>query len=578
MSGPLRRPTLTADVLVLVLLALVVGCTRGSARLPPTTTVTTVPVPTINQGGDITVAAEGEPVCMDWITCAGSAWGIWTVETNTMPRAYDFTPDNLYKPSILLAGEAQVQTSPEQVVTYMLNPRAVWSDGQPITSHDFKYTWDQVAHGQNIYDQTGYKNIASVDDSDPRSAVVTFSQPFADWRKLFGGTFGLLPSHLLEGQDRNALMKDGYSWSGGPWQLAPGGWVRGQSIKLVPNVNYWGKKPDLASVTFRIFTDPAAELQAYSSGQVVAAYPAPEPAAAGYRSIDTTLFSAVGGLDYEALWFDVERAPVSAKAVRQAIAYSVDRATVMSSPLATLMPGAQPIQDLLTPGYGPYYTETFAKYRPDPGLAAQLMLSNGWSKGHDGVWAKGGQAVAIDLKVAAGSARAQEEAVSIQTQLKAAGFVVTVEPVAPAALFTHDLPAGIFTAALYPVDLRRQATGAVPVAAGLDDNDPGQCRLFCSTNIPTTANGGVGVNYSRLRDATLDRYLSDLDTNLNDDARLADASQAATILADLAPALPLAALPDIVVVNTAKLGVEGGTFSHNLVYGPYVYLNEWYLR
>ncbi|MDQ1411726.1 MAG: hypothetical protein QOE07_314, partial [Acidimicrobiaceae bacterium] len=36
--------------------------------------------------------------------------------------------------------------------------------------------------------------------------------------------------------------------------------------------------------------------------------------------------------------------------------------------------------------------------------------------------------------------------------------------------------------------------------------------------------------------------------------------------------------PDIVVVNTAKVGVEGGTFSHNLAYGPYEYLNEWYLR
>jgi ABC-type transport system substrate-binding protein len=136
----------------------------------------------------------------------------------------------------------------------------------------------------------------------------------------------------------------------------------------------------------------------------------------------------------------------------------------------------------------------------------------------------------------------------------------------------------VFTAAVYPVDVRRQLGGNVPVGAGIDDNDPGLCRLFCSASIPTTANGATGANYDRVGDPTLDRYLGDLETNLNDGARLADSEQAATILADLVPVIPLVALPDIVVVNTAKVGVEGGTFSHNLAYGPYEYLNEWYLR
>jgi peptide/nickel transport system substrate-binding protein len=557
---------------------LLAGCTRGSAKLLPTTTVTTTPVPTINQGGDIVVAAEGEPGCMDWIsTCSGSSWGIWTVESNTMPRAFDFTQDNQYKPSILLAGEPLMQTSPEQVVSYQLNPRSVWSDGQPITSHDFKYTWDQVAHGQNIYDQSGYKNIVSVDDADPHIAVVTFSQPFADWRKLFGGPDGVLPSHLLEGQDRNSLMKDGYSWSGGPWELAPGGWLRGRSVKLVPNPNYWGKKPDLASVTFRLFTDPAAELQAYRAGEVLAAYPAPEPVSAGYRSVAATAFSAVGGLDYEALWFDVAKAPVSAKAVRQAVGYSLDRAAIVSQVLGPLVTGIEPIQGLLTPAYGAYYSEPFARYRPDPAAVAQLMAGDGWTRGHDGFWAKAGQKAAIELKVSSASARDQQTALLIETQLKAAGFVITVVAEAPATLFAHDLTAGTVTAAVYPVDLRRQLTSGVPTGAGIDDNDPGQCWLFCSTKVPTTSAPG-GTNFDRVIDPTLDRYLADLDASLNDGSRQADAVQAGVILADLVPALPLAALPDVVVVNDAKLAAEGGAFSHNLAYGPFGYLNGWYLK
>lgn len=555
------------------------ACSRGPSAVAPTTTSTTGSPPPITQGGTITVAAEGEPGCMDWIsTCAGSSWGVWTIETNTMPRAYDYTSNDEYKPSILLTGQASVQTSPFQVVTYRLNPRAVWSDGQPITSADFQYTWDQIAHGQDIQDQAGYDDILSVDDSDPEIAVVTFSQPYADWRELFGGPFGLLPSHILEGQDRDALMKGGYTWSGGPWELAPGGWVQGQSITLVPNPDYWGKRPDLSSVTFQIFSSPAAELQAYSEGQVLAVYPTAETSSAGYRDVPGTLFSLVGGLDYDALWFNTAQQPFTSAAVRQAVAYSLNRAAIVDQVLGPLVPGVTALQSLLTPAVGPFFGDPFTRYRPDATMASQLMRSAGWTKVKGGDWTKGGQTIAIDLKVSTASVRDQQMAQLIQTELDAAGFPVAVQAEAPAALLSQDVPSGAFEAALYPVDMRQQLATGVPVGEGIDDDDPGQCWLFCSFDIPTATNGDTGNNYDRLSDTTLDRYLSDLDTNLDDDDRLTDSEQAETILADRVPALPLVALPDILVVNTDKLAVEGGTFQHNLAYGPYGDLNDWYLK
>ena len=104
---------------------------------------------------------------------------------HTMPRAFDFDPETASRsPSILLAGEPKLEDrGPQQTVTYKINPEAVWSDGEPITSTDFKYTWDQIANGNDIYDKTGYEDIESVDDSDPKTAVVTFSD---DVRRLEG--------------------------------------------------------------------------------------------------------------------------------------------------------------------------------------------------------------------------------------------------------------------------------------------------------------------------------------------------------------------------------------------------------
>ncbi len=103
-------------------------------------------------GGTITLGNEQDFDCADWMgSCGGSSCGFWAMEVQTMPTPYNLVLDGdkwVCKASNLLAGEPTVVTSPKQVVTYKINPAAVWSDGQPITSTDFKYTWDQVVTRQ----------------------------------------------------------------------------------------------------------------------------------------------------------------------------------------------------------------------------------------------------------------------------------------------------------------------------------------------------------------------------------------------------------------------------------------------
>ena len=80
-------------------------------------------------------------------------------------------------------------TSPKQVVTYRLNPKAIWYDGTPITAQDFIAQW-KAQSGTNTAFQTssntGYEQIESVvQGADKFEVVVTFKTPFADWKSLF---------------------------------------------------------------------------------------------------------------------------------------------------------------------------------------------------------------------------------------------------------------------------------------------------------------------------------------------------------------------------------------------------------
>jgi peptide/nickel transport system substrate-binding protein len=551
-------------ILGLAAVALVAAACGGSSK----SSSSTASGGAVKQGGDVTFSAEQELNCMDWMSsCAQTAWGPWTVGTNTMPRAYDFTAGTGgYKPSILLTGPADVKTSPQQVVTYHINPKAVWNDGQPITSTDFKYTWDQIVTGKDITDTTGWVDIASVDDSDPHTAVVTYKTPYTDWQSLFGGLIGIYPSHILQGQDRDAATKSGYSFSGGPWEL-PGGaaaWVHGQSVKLVPNPMYWGTKPNFSSVTFDFITDTATEQQDFKSGQVLALYPQAQPGQEALKGQPGTYFDAVSGLNYEGLWFNLTKPPLDDQKVREALGYATDRTAIVNQLFAPVQPGIQPIQSWFTPAFGAAYSTPFAKYHLDLTMVNTIMTGDGWTKSANGIWTKNGQPAALELKTTAGNKRRQLTAEILQTQWKAAGFQLTVTPEKAGVLFGQDLPGGNFQIGLY--------------AQNPSDNGPYQCVLWCSKNIPGPSNGNSGQNYDRINDSGLDKAWSDADSNLSQSAQINDAHQGQAILADLIPALPVDPFPDIIIVNSDKIGVVGGTFQHNFAYGPFTYMNTWYAK
>ncbi len=344
----------------------------------------------------LVVAGEQEPECADFIaSCAGASWGVWSIGVHTLPRAYDQI-DGDYVPSPLLAGEPELDTSSGQVVTYDINPDAVWSDGTPITSVDFEYTWSQIATGDDIYDTTGYANMVSVDSSDPSKAVVTFDPPFAQWKDMFGGFYGVLPKHILcgedtavadcSGEDRNAAMNDGFEWSGGPWIAT---WNKGSDVTLTPNENYWGTQPTIPQVVIQFIEDTSAQIQALKAKEVSAANPQPQLELGAQLGDDPDLQVDVNVKTtfLEALWINMAESPWDDIAVRQALAYSIDRDAVVGALFGDFGVDVAS-QSLIQPAAELYVTDAFASYTRDLEKVDELMTGAGWEKNGDGFWEK----------------------------------------------------------------------------------------------------------------------------------------------------------------------------------------------
>jgi peptide/nickel transport system substrate-binding protein len=300
------------------------------------------PVAEGKRGGSIVLGAEQWPECINTVTsCANASWLGWSVTNYVLPQLMEFDEKGNFIPSPLLTGQPQLDEGPPFKITYKLDPAAVWDDGTAITSADVEFTWQARLKTTGTLSKVGYEKIQGVDTSDPTTAVVTFTEPFADWPDLFGGNQQfVLKKAAFASSDVSKDMLEGITFSGGPWKLQS--WNKQQAV-LVRNDKYWAKDriPLLDQVTMVPRTDQDTEITALKTGEVVAIFPQPAPGFADKVKDPATKFVVGASVVYEGLWFNHDREPVTDKAVREALFYGVDRQAIVDNVIAKIVPGVK---------------------------------------------------------------------------------------------------------------------------------------------------------------------------------------------------------------------------------------------
>ena len=158
-------------------------------------------------------------------------------------------------------------------ITWKLQSGLKWSDGEPLTSADVKFTWESIMDpGNAVMSRVGYDKIASIDTPDDTTVVLNFSELYPPWQTLFtqgpNNSGALLPKHILEGQ--TALEGNSFiHWpkiSSGPWVITD--WVAGDHMTLLPNPNFFGGRAKLDRVMIKFVPTPETALAALQTGDV----------------------------------------------------------------------------------------------------------------------------------------------------------------------------------------------------------------------------------------------------------------------------------------------------------------------
>ena len=301
-------------------------------------------------------------------------WGCWAWEFDNQNTAFPRLVTEV--PSTENGGVSEDGLT----ITMHLRDDIVWSDGTPITSADFVFTYEMVMNPANsVATQYPYDHLESIEAPDERTVVMNFSEPFSPWQALFWR--GVLPQHVLE-----PVFEANGSIDEAEWNLAPTAgcgpfnfaeWESGSFMRFVKNENYWLGEPKLDEIFVQFVPDDASQ---------TAALVARDADLGTFPPLSDVPILRAGGLSivvqasgYQEGWFFNFRDMASPGAqdvkVRQAIAMAIDRDAINRDLLLGLTKAPKTYWDSL-PAYAAPDIEPWLY---DPEGAKRLLEGAGWT-------------------------------------------------------------------------------------------------------------------------------------------------------------------------------------------------------
>ncbi len=350
----------------------------------------------LRDGGNLRLAIPGFPSNFNALNIDSDGYASevvgWTLPHDVeIDAAGVMTVDHDFYTNIKLTS-----TDPQQV-TYTINPKAVWSDGTPITWEDLA----SQAHALSTKDKTfqinasaGFELVDRVERGvDDRQAVVTFKEPFADWQNQFSP---LYPKSVTATPEAfNTSLRDTVPLTAGPFMVDRIDRAANR-ITLKRNPRWWGDQPKLDTVTYTILDD-AAQLAAVQNNELDAADLASSLDQVKEASSSAgVLVRTAPSNQFTHLTFNGAPGSITADpALRVAISKAIDRQGIADAILNGLVSKPAKLDNHMYLEGQKGYQDNAGAVAYDPDAAAAQLDELGWKPGPDGIREKDGRKLEI---------------------------------------------------------------------------------------------------------------------------------------------------------------------------------------
>ena len=288
---------------------------------------------------DLTLGVRLEPPHLD--PTAGAAAAIdEIVYANIFEGLTRIDENGAIKP-----GLAESWTISDDGKTYLFKLRSgvKFHDGTDFNADDVVFTLDRARGEKSVNAQKAlFEPIDSVTAIDPQTVEIKLKRPTGNM--LFNLGWGDAIMVAPESAETNKTNPVGT----GPFKL--GKWVKGDSIALTKNADYWGDAAKLDKATFKIVADSAAALSALMAGDVDAFPIFAAPEMLPQFEADPRFTVMIGTTEGETILSTNNQAkPFDDVRVRKAIAHAINRQALIDGAMF---------------GYGTLIGSHFAPHNP----------------------------------------------------------------------------------------------------------------------------------------------------------------------------------------------------------------------
>lgn len=482
------------------------GSVGGTSAIGTTADINPQPMDKLRDGGNLREAIGELPENFNILQVDGNTQDTGYVtgpvlpETVTSDAAGNISVDHNYFTDIKLTG-----TNPQKVV-YTINPKAVWSDGAPITWDDIR-SEAAAMNGSNKDFQpastSGYDRITSVErGADDRQAVVTFTKPYSEWQGLFSPLYP--KAYTANPQVFNTGAKDALPISGGPFIISNVDRTQNR-ITLIRNPKWWGPAPKLDSITLSVL-DASAVLGAVQNNEVDWTYVSGLADVVAARNSPGVVVRRTPEPTYDVITFNGANGSLLADPkLRLAISKGIDRQAITTEGQHGIITNPKPLNNHIFMAGQKGYQDNSSAVAFNPEEAAKELDALGW-KLNGPVREKDGRKLVL-RDVMYDNKTGVDTAKIVQQNLSKIGVQIDIQTVPGKNLFSGVLNPGNF-------DLAETAWSGTPFPLGALDQ------------IYAYHPGNLQGNFGRIGSDTLNDLIDKTEAELDPAKAIALANQA----------------------------------------------------
>ena len=292
-----------------------------------------------------------------------------------------------------------ITTEDNKTFTIHLDERAVWSDGEPITSEDVVFTYllwtspeigsvgmsmEKIeGTGDDGYAEKGATSLSGVVAVDEHTVEITTKTEMAlhSFKNIFGRYILILPEHILGEVPREDLLS--YDWFNAPTVVSGPYFIKdvdlNHYVTLEANDNFFLGAPKIKNLNIKVVTasqllaglrSGELDLVQQTTGAIL------QEDYDSVRALDNIKVYDGTPVTNQSIFFNVER--VTDVRIRQAIMYGIDRQTILND----MLKGQGEVIEGFLASAGPFYDDvTPTAYNPDK--AIELLNeaeADGWDR------------------------------------------------------------------------------------------------------------------------------------------------------------------------------------------------------